>query len=73
MENILLNIDTRFIDKSKFPNAGKFTYQLDNPLKNIGYIRLSSIELPALYYVFKNIYNNDQKYYSYTLTHKTTP
>ena len=58
MENILLNIDTRFIDKSKFPNAGKFTYQLDNPLKNIGYIRLSSIELPALYYVFKNIYNN---------------
>lgn len=58
MENILLNIDTRFRDTVKYPNSGKFTYTLKEPLKNISYIRLSSIELPITFYTFSQTYNN---------------
>lgn len=58
MENILINIDTRFIDKKVFKNAGKCTYKLNNPIKNVGYVRLSSIELPTVFYEFQYAKNN---------------
>ena len=43
MENILINIDSRYRDKQKYLNSGFFIYEHDEPLKNIKYIRLSSI------------------------------
>jgi hypothetical protein len=58
MENILINIDTRFRDHTRFNNPGSFTYYLNTPIKNISYIRLSSIELPNLYYTFNTKYSN---------------
>jgi hypothetical protein len=58
MENIILNIDSNFRDKNIYKNPGLFTYKLPVPLKNINSIRLSSIELPTLFYTFSKAYNN---------------
>ena len=58
MENIICNIDSRFRDMNAYKNPGFFTYKLNEPLKNINYIRLSSIELPTVFYTFLHDYNN---------------
>lgn len=58
MENIICNIDSRFRDINSYKDSGLFTYKLNEPLKNIRYIRLSSIELPTLFYTFLQDYNN---------------
>ena len=58
MENILINIDSRFRDKKKYPNPGYFIYNLPTTLRNINYIRLSSIELPTTFYTFTEEYKN---------------
>ena len=58
MENILINIDSRFRNKKIFPNPGSYTYFFNEPFKNITYIRLSSIELPNMYYSFNIKYVN---------------
>ncbi len=58
MENIIINIDSEFRDKLIYPNPGLFTYKPHEPLKNITYIRLSSIELPVVFYTFTSSYNN---------------
>lgn len=58
MENILINVDSKFRNIHKYPNPGKFTFILDEPLKNISYIRLSSIELPTTFYTFTSGLNN---------------
>jgi hypothetical protein len=52
MENILINVDSRFRNKELYPNPGKFTLKLDQPIKDILYIRLSSTEIPNVYYTF---------------------
>lgn len=52
MDNIIINIDSRFRNKQHFSNSGKFTYGLNETLKNCKYIRLSSIEFPNLYFTF---------------------
>ena len=58
MENIIIHIDSFFRDKNVYPNSAIFTYKLKNQLKNISYIRLSSVELPAIFYTFLEKYNN---------------
>jgi hypothetical protein len=58
MENVLINIDSKFRNIEKYPNPGNFTYILKDPLKNINFIRLSSIELPTTYYTFLAAYDN---------------
>lgn len=58
MENILINIDSRYRDKQKYPNPGLFVFELEEPLKNIKNIRLSSIELPTTFYTFSEKYYN---------------
>ena len=52
MDNIILNVDSRFRDKKKYPNSAKFTYRMSETIKNCKYIRMSSIEFPNLYYNF---------------------
>lgn len=64
MENALINIDSKFRDVAKYPNPGSYTYILNEPLKNISFIRLASIELPTAFYTFLGMYNN----ISFTLT-----
>jgi len=58
MENILINVDTRFRKTSIYPNAAKYKYVFNEPIKNIKYIKLTSIELPTIYYAFDSKYNN---------------
>jgi len=58
MENVLINIDSKFRNVSKYLNPGKYTYILSEVLKNINFIRLASIELPTTFYTFLNTYNN---------------
>ena len=54
MENVLVNIDSRFRDRLKYPNAAKFTYRMSEKIKNCKYIRMSSIEFPNLYHTFSS-------------------
>lgn len=58
MENILINVDSRFRNIKKYKNPGNFTYFLKEPLKNITSIRLATIELPTTFYTFLYAYNN---------------
>jgi len=58
MENALINIDSKFRDIVKYPDPGSFTYILSEPLKNISFIRLASIELPTAFYTFLGMNNN---------------
>ena len=55
MENILLNVDSRFRMKDKYPNSAKFSYRVSEKIKNCKYIRVSSIEFPNLYWTFNYI------------------
>ena len=52
MDNIIINIDSRFRNKQVYTNSGKFVHNLSEPIKNCKYIRLSSIEFPNLYFTF---------------------
>jgi len=58
MDNIIINIDSRFRNKQIYSNAGKFTYHLGDKIKNCKYIRLSSFEFPNLYFTFTEKKNN---------------
>lgn len=58
MENILINIDSRYRNKNKYPNPGLFVYNLPDPIKNVSSIRLASIELPLTFYTFTESYQN---------------
>jgi len=58
MDNIIINLDSRFRNKQIYNNAGKFTYQISEKIKNCKYIRLSSFEFPNLYFTFTEKKNN---------------
>lgn len=58
MDNIIINIDSRFRNKQIYNNSGKFTYQINEKIKNCKYIRLSSFEFPNLYFTFTEKKNN---------------
>ena len=64
MDNIILNVSSIFRDKSLFPDSTNFEYKLPTKLKNIIYIRLTSVEIPNINYVIKASKNNNsfQKY-----------
>lgn len=48
MDNHIIPIDSIFRNHIKFENSNNFTYYLPEALKNISYVRISSIELPKL-------------------------
>ena len=57
-ETIVYHIDSRYRDKEQYPNSALFTLPLDPPLYNVIGVRLSSIELPNLFYTFNAEYSN---------------
>jgi hypothetical protein len=59
MENILINVDSRFRNIDLYPNPGKFILKLNQTIKDILYIRLSSTEIPNLYYTFSQTKQNN--------------
>ena len=74
MENIILNIDSRFRNKIAYPNSGFFIHKLSEKIRNCKYIRLSSIEISNLYFTFSTKKKNTSfkitlyDGYVYTLT-----
>ena len=60
MENKIININSVFRDKNKYPNSNNFRIDLPQKLKNIIYIRLSSLEMVDINFVFSNKRNNNK-------------
>ena len=58
MENALINIDSKYRNKIIYPNAGKFSIKLGDKIKNVEYIKITSIEFPNFYYTFEQKKNN---------------
>jgi len=58
MDNYVISIDSVCRNHYQFPNAENFTNYLQSELKNIGYIRISSIELPPYYPAYNEIKKN---------------
>ena len=67
MENILLNVDSRFRMKDKYPNSAEFSYKVSEKIKNCKYIRVSSIEFPNLYWTFNYILKSNT-FFNVTVT-----
>ena len=51
MDNIIININSRFVDLNKY-SASNFVYHLEEELKNVIYIKIGSIEVPTSFYNF---------------------
>lgn len=58
MDNYVISIDSVCRNHYHFPNAENFTHYLQNELKHIGYIRISSIELPPYYPTYNSVKDN---------------
>lgn len=58
MDNIIINIDSQFRNRIKYPNSSFFVYTLAERIKNCKYIRLSSIEIPNLFFSFTKAKKN---------------
>jgi len=59
MENKIININSIFRDKVKYPNANNFRIDLPESFKNIIYIKISSIEMTDTNFVFSDAKNNN--------------
>ena len=53
MNNILINVNSKFVDLTKYTSSN-FVYYLDEEIKK-AYVRLGSIELPNTSYNFLSI------------------
>ena len=59
MDNIIVNVNSAFRNKTSHPNSTNFNYKLPMPLKNIIYMRMTSIEVPNINYIIKASKNNN--------------
>jgi hypothetical protein len=59
MDNIIININSQFRNTSSFPSSSDFTIKLEEEIKNIIYIKLSSLELSLSFDSFTDIRNNN--------------
>lgn len=60
MEKIVFNIDSRFRNIQKYPNPEFFALDLYETQKNIDFFRVTSLEIPVIYFVFSDIKDNDK-------------
>ena len=54
MEKIVINIDSRFREISKYPNSEHFVLNLNEQYKNIDFIKMTTIEIPNNFYIFSS-------------------
>lgn len=59
MENHLIPVDSIFRNYNDFARSNPFTYYLPDSLKNISYVRLSSVELPKIIPQFNSSLGNN--------------
>lgn len=57
MDNIIVNINSEFVDSTKYTSSN-FVYHLDEEIKNIIYIKLGSVEFPSTFYSFTSAKDN---------------
>lgn len=65
MENLIFNISSAQRDKIKYPDVANFEIPLPSNIKNIIYMKMTSIEIPYVFYTFQENYNN----VSFTIRH----
>ena len=58
MDNILINVNSIFKDKTLY-SSNDFVLELPEQIKNIIYMKISSIEIPNIFYTFSNISLNN--------------
>jgi len=58
MDNILINVNSIFKDKTLY-SSNDFVLELPEQIKNIIYMKISSIEIPNIFYTFSNIRLNN--------------
>ena len=58
MENLIFNINSAHRDKSVYPHPNHFDVKLPSTIKNIIYIKMTSIEFPYVFYNFHERRNN---------------
>lgn len=56
---MVLHVDSRYRDKVRFVNSGHFQLNLDPIIQNVTAIRLSSIEMPNIFYTFSRKKKNN--------------
>lgn len=59
MEKIVFNIDSRFRNITTHPNPEFFVIDLFETQKNIDFFRVTSIEIPIIYFIFSSTKDND--------------
>jgi hypothetical protein len=59
METIILNVDSKYRDKTLFPLTTCFRHKLDFPIKNVIEISLTSIRIPNTSYKISNAKGNN--------------
>lgn len=59
MDNIIINVNSAFRNKTSHPTSTNFNYKLPMSLKNIIYMKMTSIEVPNINYVIKASKNNN--------------
>ena len=67
METQLINVDSKFRNASIYNNPAKFKFDMDRNIKNVKSIRVSSIELPNIFYVFSKKKNNISFFITYNI------
>ena len=58
MENLIFNISSSHRDKNRYPDSNKFELLLPSKIKNITYLKLTSIEFPYVFYNYQENRNN---------------
>ena len=59
METLIFNIDSRHRDVSKYPSQTDFTIDLNENIKNVAFIKLSSVEYGNTSHVFNSTKKNN--------------
>jgi hypothetical protein len=60
MENIIINVNSLFRDKEKYPLSTKFNYELPTDFKYIIKMNITSLEVPNIVYIISEYRNNNK-------------
>lgn len=60
MENIIINVNSLFRDKEKYPLATKFNYELPTDFKYIIKMNVTSLEVPNIVYIISEYRKNNK-------------
>ena len=59
MENKIINVNSIFRDTSRYPKPTNFRIDLNDTIRNIMYIKVTSLEMGNVNYTFSDFRNNN--------------